>query len=324
MLEMNITGVDLNLLVVFDSLLQERNVSRAAHTLASTQPSVSRALNRLRSWFGDPLFVRSRRGVTPTERALELAPVVIDVVARARGLLRAPVGFDPNTCSRTFRVMTADYAQCTAFPIIIACLKERAPKISLQLEPWSLSGMRDALERGQVDLVLSPSVSRAPGLHRAHLFSDDFVTVVRSDHPTVGDRLSLRQYAHLSHLQVAPDGRPGGAVDDALQERRLERAVALRVPSFAAAPLIVASSDMVCTLPARVRDAYAALKLRTVSTPLRLGGFTLDAIWHDRADADPAHRWLRALMVEACSALIARSPTRIRRLNLDVRTKGTL
>jgi DNA-binding transcriptional LysR family regulator len=176
-------------------------------------------------------------------------------------------------------------------------VRQEAPRIQLDVrlveQPEGL-----AIERGDTDLAVLQRVEERPGLYMKQLFTDRFQCMVRADHPAVGRRLTLERYLELSHLLISPQGQGRGFVDAALAQRGLSRHVALRVPYFLAAPLIVARTDLVLTLPERVARLFVdRFPLRLVAPPLELSGFTMNLVWHERCHDDGGHRWLRDLML---------------------------
>ncbi|MBL8716493.1 MAG: LysR family transcriptional regulator [Myxococcales bacterium] len=294
----HLPGVDLNLLVAFEALLAERSVTRAAARLGLTQPATSHALARLRALLDDPVLVRTARGMVPTERALALEPVV----RRALGDLSealAPTSFSPATAERMFTLGTGDYAEMVVLPGLAAEVARSAPQVSLLVRPVPEPFVQE-LEDRRLDVVLSPSVPEVAGIHTRRLFDERFVCVVREGHPGVGGRLTLDRYCSLSHLLIAPRGRPGSFVDTALAEMGRKRRVALTVPHFLVAPMVVAESDLVLTLAERVARRFAkTFGLRVLPPPFEIGGFSIHLFWHARVNDDPGHVWLRQQILAA-------------------------
>lgn len=297
------TELDLNLLRVFEALALERSATRAGRRLGLSQPAVSHALDRLREQLGDPLFVRAVGGMVPTPRALELEPLVRDVLARAARLTEGE-RFDPATCDRRFRIATTDYFEYIALPRLAATLAAEAPRVTLISRPSGTELPRAELAEGELHLAIAGFYADVPeGFYQQRLFSERFVCVVRCDHPTVGSRLSLAQYTRLSHVLISPSGDLRGVVDELLEARCRRRHVAVAASSFLSAGWIVAGSDLVLTAPRRLALAYQrSLPLRIVRPPMAVPGFTVRQIWHERYHADPAHRWLRQRIAEACAA----------------------
>lgn len=297
--------LDLNLLVALDALLAEGNVTRAAERLGLSQPAMSHALNRLRALLDDPILVRTPRGMVPTPRAEELAPAIhaaLDDIDRA---LRGRPAFDAATSRRSFTIAAVDHGELVILPPLLARIAAEAPGIDLLVRPLRLDLIEGELEAGVVDLafgVLNSGDDLAT--FRQRLFHESFVCLVRADHPTVGETLTLDEFVALDHALVGPRGRRGGFVDTELQKLGLSRRVALMVPHFLVAPMVLAKSDLILTAPERIARAFAAiLPLRIVPTPLQLKGFDVSQLWHERQSHDAAHIWLRGLIVEICRTL---------------------
>src|SRR5512143_3200979 len=211
---------DLNLLAALDVLLEERNVTRAASRLGLTQSATSRLLGRLRTTFGDPLFVRTSRGLAPTRRALELAAPLRGVMEQVGTLVRAGPSFDPRTARRRFRIAAVDYADVVLLAPVLAAFEREAPGIDVELRQASPGNDRD-LEAGRVDLVLTPRQESGPGIVWSTLYEESYSCVVWRGHrlrpPTPA------RFAALDHVLVSPRERAGGIVDEALARRGLAR-----------------------------------------------------------------------------------------------------
>lgn len=287
-----------DLLRCFALLHRERHLSRAAKRAGLSQPAMSRALARLRDLFGDPLFVRTPRGMVPTTRADALAPRVGAVLEAAAALVREEE-LDPATLARTFTIGTSGFSDAQLLPPLVDMLAREAPGVAITTRPLG-SDAGEALASGRIDLMIGIAAAVPQDAQRTRLYEETFVCAVRRDHPRVGKRLTLARFVSLPHLLVSPGEQPGGVVDAALEARGLSRHVAMRVHSFASAPPIVASSDLVLTAPTRsIAPLAKPLRLRLFPVPLDLARFPVFAAWHARVHDDPAHRWLRAKLVAA-------------------------
>jgi DNA-binding transcriptional LysR family regulator len=302
---MNLSALDLNLLVVLRALLTERSVTRAARRVGLSQPATSHALARLREVLGDPLFVRSGRDLAPTPRAESLREPLEEALGKLERMLEAPRPFDPSTASRSFTIGASDYILFLLVPRLLERLARAAPKIDLSIRETGNRTVAESLSADGFDMLITViGPTKRPGLRVERLFSDRFACLVRRDHPRVKKKLTLDLYAELPHAFVAPRGTRGGAVDDALRARGRERRVALLLPNFLAAPHIVARSDLVVTLGERIAKTFAEqLPLRVLPPPVRLPGFEMSLIWHERMDADAGHAWLRRQIREAAEAV---------------------
>jgi len=296
--EPSLRNVDLNLLLVLQALLEERHVTRAAARLGLSQSATSHALARLRELYGDPLLVRSGRKLSLSPRADRLLPQL----ARGLGELSAAVSdepvFDARTVQRNFNVGTSDYGQAVWLPRLLARLAREAPGVAVSVN--GAPNLAELLESADIDLAVGPGVF-APTLSSVTLFSDDFVCMLKRRGALSRGKLSLARYLAAEHVVVAPTGTPGSLVDTVLSQRGLSRRVAVRVPNFLAAPIVVAGSDYVNTGPARLARLLAEWHPITLRPPpLPLPSFDLKLVWHPRLEHDPAQRWLRALSVDVC------------------------
>ncbi|MBP9568753.1 MAG: LysR family transcriptional regulator [Aeromonadaceae bacterium] len=297
----DITMLDLNLLKALDALLDECNVTRAASRLGVTQPAMSGMLTRLRENFGDPLFVRAKHGIVPTQRALELSAPLKQVISQIGALLQPP-SFDPLTANITFTIAATDYAlRAVALPFLSA-LKQQAPHIRIALVPVDDKQVQLQLERGDIDLALLTPESTPPDLHAKNLFDEHYVCVLRQGHPAMQGRkqLTVSQLCELDHALVSYTGGGfRGVTDEALEKLGQQRQVSLSVKSFIILPEILRASDMVAILPSRLVAGMDDLMV--FDPPIEVPGFTKVAAWHERTHRDVAHRWLRELLFTQCA-----------------------
>lgn len=290
---------DLNLLPVFLTLMDERNVTRAAERLGMTQPALSNALNRLRDTLRDPLFIRERYGMKPTQMAEELAPVVRAAISSLDEAIVGQQEFDPAVATRQFTIAPNGYVEFVLMPVVVARLREIAPGIRLRLTPFGNDLVETGAVSGATEMVLGRIVDPPDNMVVQHLMDDGLACVVRSDHPEIGDRLSKEQYQHMKHVNVLPPGRMRAGLFQALQQRGLKRDVAVSVTHFLAVPEMVAISDYCATLPRLICQHLARDKrLKILPAPVDLGTFPVELAWHVRYRSDPAHRWLRSLIAE--------------------------
>jgi len=221
-----------------------------------------------------------------------LLPAISRNLSELRATITGEPTFDPRTAQRVFRLGAVDYAQAAVQPRLLPYLEQHAPGIDLAIV--NAPNWVELLNDGQIDLafVVAPKIP-SPLLSR-ELFSDGFVCMVRNKHPTVGSKLTMSQYLALRHLVVAPSGAPGSVVDTELEKRGKRRRVALRVPSFLIAPLIVGKTDLISTLPERLAKRLTSIHpVRLLPPPLPLPQYTLSIAWHTRMATDPAHEWIR-------------------------------
>lgn len=295
---MKLPAVELRELRLLDALLSERSVTRAAARVSLSQPAASNALRRLRSAAGDPLFVRSGRGLAPTPRALAMGPMLKRVLA---DLDRAFIGhrrFDPASSDQVFTLAATDFGEFVLLPPLLQVLAETAPGVSLRVVPLGPEFPARELEVGAVDLVIGAFNRAPPGLYRQALFGEGSVILMRQGHPAARKKLTLEQFAALGQVLVAPRGESRGIIDDVLEARGLRRRIVATVPHFLAAAFLVQSTDLVVTLAERVARRYAKmLPLATAPSPVTMPRVIISQLCHERALRDPAQRWLRSTML---------------------------
>lgn len=298
MQHVHLRDFDLNLLLALDALLGEAHVTRAAGKVGLSQSAMSHALSRLREKLQDPLLVRTKRGMEPTERARTLTAPLRAALSEIDRALGPSAEFSPKQARQTFYVGSSDYEQLTLVRPLLARLAREAPGIDLVLRsPQPLTSVPELLARGELDLVVKPlaKADAVQGIYHQRLIAlDRFVVVARKGNPFVGKKLTLKRFLAAPHALVAPGGTPRGLVDDLLAKRGLSRRIMLATPHFLVAPHFIAESDMLLTMAERVARRYAAmLDLELHPLPLPLPGFSVHAIWHARTHASPAHRYLR-------------------------------
>ncbi len=295
-----VTDLDLNLLKVFDALLAEGSVTRAAERLRLSVPATSRALARLRRALGDPVLVRAGRGLVPTPFALRIAPQVRILLDGAQALLSGERDFDPAVLERTFTIRIND-----AFAAILgASLGRRtaaeAPGVTVRFMAEGDESV-EALRDGTVDLDVGVQAASPPDLRTGFLFTERNVALVAADSPL--GRVTAPTIAQLCaqpHISASRRGRARGPLDEALAAAGYRRQVAVVVSSFAVAALLAARSDQVALVPEAFARHYAAtLGARWFPLPVSVPDLAISQQWHARLDLEPAHRWLRAHVRDA-------------------------
>lgn len=291
---------DLNLLRIFLALMEERNVTRTAERLGITQPALSNALGRLRSMLRDPLFIRERYGMRPTPKAEELAPAIATALASLDALILGQQEFVPAAATQLLTIAQNSYVELVLMPAIVARLGERAPGIKLRLTPFGSDLAETGVTSGQTSMVLGRFHDPPDNLIVQHLMDEGFACVVRADHPRIGKRISKREFEQMKHVNVLPPGRLRVGLFQALARQRLRRDVAVSVTHFLAVPEMIAVTDYCATLPSLLcRRLASDRRLKVVPTPVDLGTFPVEMAWHVRYRNDPAHAWLRSIIVEA-------------------------
>lgn len=297
---MELAEIDLGLLLALEALLEEGNVTHAAIRLGISQPALSARLNRLRKLFADPLFVPAAagRGVVSTPRASELRAGLGNALASLRQLMEEPAAFDASHTRRTFIVATYENPAVILAPGLIARVLAAAPGARVAFVAPA-PDILDRLQRGTVDLLVAGSPQSGADLMQRPLFSDRMLTAQRRHHPRGTGPLDLDGFCALDHLLISADGGGfQGLVDDALAAMGRARNVVVSIQSYALAPVILASSDCVCTLPQRFLKKFA-IELDLFEPPVELPPTRLLALWHARSQEDPGHAWFRERLYEA-------------------------
>jgi DNA-binding transcriptional LysR family regulator len=317
----DLTDLNLNLLLALDALLSEANVTRAAARLGVTQPAMSRSLHKLRAQLGDELLVRSGHGLMRTPRGERIHRSLRHGLASLRRALAEEEGFEPALARTAFSIAANDIVGVRVLPALMDQLCRQAPGVAINLVPLDYADLLTQFELGALDLALGVAFAEAPGLKRRRLLSDGWICLVRDggaggDGRDVGDgrdgrdgrsggdgRLELASYLQRSHALCSPHGEGAGVVDAALALLGASRQIALRTRYFVAAALAVQRTDLVLTMPRRSGQRLAEqLGLRTLLPPLELPPVEFVAVWHERMDDAPAHRWLRQLLFAASDA----------------------
>ncbi|WP_046113080.1 LysR family transcriptional regulator [Aquincola tertiaricarbonis] len=307
----NFRHLDLNLLRVFDAVMHERNLTRAAENLSLSQSAVSHALKRLRTMLGDELLTRTAFGVVPTPKAEALWPSVRTALAQLEQAI-APAGFDPRTDTANFLMVMADATAVILLPPMVARLEALGALANLQVLPLTTRDPRKLLENNEVDVAIGyfPAAVMAilrqgldSPLRRERLYESEYQCVMRVGHPLAEGELTLDGFCAAQHLSVSLSGRAHGPIDAALAALGRQRRVMLAVNQFFTAGQVVADSDLLTVLPTsfmRATGHTERLVTRPLPAELQMSGLQVELLWHSRHDDQPAHKWLRQLVLEAC------------------------
>lgn len=315
----NFRTLDLNLLRVFDEVMAERSLTKAAHNLALTQPAVSNAMRRLRDTLGDDLVRRSGQGLEPTPRANALWPAVREALRQLQESL-SPSPFEPATSTATFVLAMADATAAELVPGLLAVIERDAPGVNVRVLPLSTRDPRGLLDSASVDLAighfpavladLTASAQSGGAVQFVHqrLYDGEYVCVMRRDHPLSQGPLTLNRFCAARHLLVSFSGRPYGFVDEALASLGRERRIVLTVNQFFTAGRVVAQSDLLTVLPRHfVRVASVGNELVMRNLPFDMPVVHVDALWHQRVQQSSAHQWLRNAVVASAKLAFAES-----------------
>jgi DNA-binding transcriptional LysR family regulator len=301
--DMNVSDLDLNLLRVLDAVLRERSVTAAAARLGLTQPAVSNALGRLRTVFGDALFVRAPSGMTPTPFARELDDPVRQALALIESALARGAGFDPASSKRAFRFYMSDLGEVSFLPPLVERVRQLAPGVYLEALGLPLEDIDEGLASGALDVAVGFLPGLAAPVRRQRLFRDPYVCLMRSDHPRIGARLTRKLFQEASHALVSSAGSGHRVVEEAFERNGLNHRIALRVPHFTVVPMVLERTDLLLTLPSRVARVFEQSgHFKSLTPPVAIPPADVGVHWHERFDRDSGNRWLRALILELFAA----------------------
>lgn len=295
--------VDLHLISIFDAVMTEGSVTKAADRLAMTQSAVSNAIARMRVVWDDPLFTRSGRGIKASARAQALWREIQEPLAAIR-MAASPVQFDAATSTRAFRVAMTDYLSGALWPRLRQYIEAYATGIRLLAVPYTSQGTGSLLRDNESDICIGGLQHMGDEIRLQPLFTEGWVCAMRKDHPLAKAPLTLKAFLGAEHLLVSLSGSPVGVADAALERIGKRRRVAMTLNNFAGAlPLLLASS-LITVLPAGVVYTHALKKqIHCSDVPLDIAPFDCQMAWHARNDRDPAHRWMRALITETCDRI---------------------
>ena len=300
---MEISNVDLNLLVVFDALLKTRSVTQAATRVGISQSTMSYELAKLRRLFDDRLFVRMGNGMQPTPRAQQLAEPVRRALDIVNGEVLRNDHFDPLTSKRVFSLWMSDVAELNFLPRMLNMLAADAPGIGIRTVAVGRQDVARAMAEGEVDLLIGffPDVKSA-GIYRQALFDHTYACLVRRDHPRVGDAITLPQFLSESHV-VVKQGRSYEVVERFLEEQGFDRRVLLVTPHCLSVPFIIAESDLITILPVSLARAFGQFAtLKTVGLPFSPPVYNIKQYWHERFHDDAENKWLRTRIAQMFSS----------------------
>jgi DNA-binding transcriptional LysR family regulator len=291
--------LDLNLLRVFDAIATEGSVTVAAERIGLSQPAMSNALARLRQLFGDPLFVRTPRGMRPTPFAQQLAQPVRAALRLIQGALQQHAGFEPRTSTNTFRFYMSDIGEMVFLPGLLARVKHEAPGVKIEVVRIPIKDVHTALEAGDIDLAVGFLPGLTTGVRAQPLFREHYVCMLRADHPHIGATMNRRQFHEAAHVLVSYAGTGHQVIEQTFIAAGLGERIAVRVPHFLVVPMILARTDLLVTVPSRVAAIFAQLgNFKVLKLPLAMPRFEVRLHWHERFQQDPANRWLREAMAD--------------------------
>ena len=297
---MNLTDFDLNLLVVFDAIFREKSLTRAGQRLNLSQPAISHSLSRLRVAFEDPLFVRHGNQMEPTPLAEELRQNVRNILDLAENTLEDKGSFEPERSTRTFYIGIQDYPMLPLFPRLILVLKPEAPQIKIRTRHLSKERRKNALEDGELDLVIGITQDFGSNIQQQEIFRDKEVCIFRKDHPVIGNDLTLEEYLKAEFISQASNDLEENPIDIQLQEMGHQRKIRLAVDNEIIIPQLVSKTDYLANVTQLVAKEFAArLPINILPIPIPVEEFQIVQYWHIRNQEDAAHNWLRKTIKSA-------------------------
>jgi DNA-binding transcriptional LysR family regulator len=296
----SIDHVDLNLLRVFNAIIEERSLTRAGLRLALSQPAVSYSLGRLRTLFDDPLFIRTRVGMQPTPIALELAAIVARALDTVREALRYAERFDPGVSTRTFRLSLSDAGELAFLPPICEALRRLAPRVRLRIEPTPVEAIEEALRVSRLDFAIGNLPELTARTRHQLLFDETYVCMTRKRRGLPrGAQIGLAAFAEALHVQILSVEHSHHALEDAFRSHGIGRNTLLELPHFVALPSVLGVTDYFATLPRRLAQIFNRDgRFRIYELPVQLPGASVTMHWHENFDGDEGNVWLRELMIK--------------------------
>ena len=298
---MNLKETDLNLFIAFDVIYTEKNLTKAGQVLGITQPAVSNALSRLRELFGDDLFIRTSKGMIPTPVANQIIKDVRSALSLIQNTISESEKFDPSVAEMIFKISIGDSSEYRLLPLLIKELAEVAPRIKVETY---LTPRKDApreLASGTIDFSIDPPVHSDPHLRHEKIYEEDYVMIVRKDHPILDlKEITIEDYLKLSHIHISNRKTGLGHVDMALYRLGLSRDISLRAQHFLVAPYIVEQSDLAITT---TKGFAVDRDLAWRELPFDIEPLVLHLYWHEAKDSDPSSKWMKDLMLKTYGKL---------------------
>jgi DNA-binding transcriptional LysR family regulator len=305
MKSIDLSSIDLNLLVAFEALFEERSVTAAAQRLYLGQPAMSAALGRLRTLFEDELFIRIGREMQPTSKSLEVAPGILLALNQIRQTLESNQSFEPKTTQRSFAIGSSDYTSFVIVPKLLALCQQTAPGVNVRLIGFEKDSVEDLLEQGAVDLALGVFPNPPQQTLHESLFQERFVGIAHKGHGAIANgSVSLETFANLPHALVTIRRDDTGYIDQVLATYNLKRRIAVTTPHMLVLPSLVASSDLIASVPSRIASHLIChQELEIFELPIETQAWTVSMLWSKLVDKDSANCWLRQTLKTACASL---------------------
>lgn len=305
MKSINLSSIDLNLLVAFEAMTEQRSVTKAAEILAIGQPAMSAALSRLRELFKDPLFVRLGREMQPTAKAQQIAPAINAALHHIRHAIAGGTTFQARTSEHSFTLGSSDYTSYVLMPALLDFCTDQAPLVNLRTIEYQKKDIGELLEQGAVDIALGVFTEPPRQTTIEHLFEERFVGIVRRAHPALRKgKISLDSYVQFPHALTTLSRDYSGAIDKALDQVGLKRRIAFATPHLMVLPFTLASTDLIAAVPERIAKRLSNLcELKIFELPLDLKPWNVSLMWSALTNQDDANEWLRKALKQAAYRL---------------------
>jgi DNA-binding transcriptional LysR family regulator len=291
--------IDLNLLIVFQAIFQQRQISAVAKQLGLSQPAVSNALARLRNMFGDELFVRTAQGMQPTLLAQQMAAPMMQALNQLQQALNQANAFDANSSQRQFAIAMTDVGEMYFMPLLVELLKKTAPKIGIKTVRAGALDLKSEMEMGRVDLAIGAFEDMSDHLFQRRLFKQNYVCMYRAGHPLAGQNMGLKDFLAAQHLIVSSMESPYDIINQNLARLGVKTAAQFTVPHFVAVPYMISTTDLLVTVPQKMAERAAQhFKLESSKPPMRLPSLQTNLFWHRRFHQDDGNLWLRNMLAK--------------------------
>ncbi|MBX9868223.1 MAG: LysR family transcriptional regulator [Burkholderiaceae bacterium] len=291
--------IDLNLLIVFQAIFQQRQISAVAKQLGLSQPAVSNALARLRKMFDDELFVRTAQGMQPTLLAQQMAAPVMQALNQLQQALNQANAFDAASSQRQFTIAMTDVGEMYFMPLLVELLKKVAPQLGIKTVRAGALDLKSEMEMGRVDLAIGAFEDMSDSLFQRRLFKQNYVCMYRAGHPQAGQNMGLKEFLAAQHLIVSSMESPYDKINQSLERLGVKTAAQFTVPHFVAVPYIISTTDLLVTVPQKMAERAAQhFKLESGKPPMRLPSLQTNLFWHRRFHQDDGNLWLRNMLAK--------------------------
>ncbi len=301
---MKLPSIDIQLLLGFEALMTERQVTRAAESMGLSQPAMSHLLSRLRIKFGDPILYRTARGMEPTPLALELIEPISNALRQIEGLFDHQKIFSPKESKQSFNIRMGDMNEFLFLPHILLAMQEESPNIRIKVNHLSPLETIKALDNGELDFAISAKLKPPKSIHSIDLLEDKMVCIMNKNHPLAKEKLVVKNFTNLRHINIVQSVIDTRFIEDDLSNLKLERNIVLNIPHWLAAPGIVEQTNLIAAISERMaKKLEPKYEFVTKRLPVGESNFYWKLYWHSRLDSDPSQKWLRELIKKVCSSL---------------------